>query len=101
MKCELCGSENEVKQVGSKSYWCKNCITRGLEEAKELNEIESKADEVEDWINKYNRKTLGATEVQLLLRTSFIKASKILEQLTERNVISFNESLRKYEVVSK
>ena len=101
MKCELCGSEKEVKQVGSKSYWCNKCITRGLEEAKEMNEIESKADEVEEWINKSKVKLLTTTVIQMRLRVGLIQANKIIAQLIERNVISFNESLRKYEVVGK
>ena len=31
--CEICGSHDNVLQVGSNTYWCKHCIDVGLSEA--------------------------------------------------------------------
>lgn len=96
--CALCGGKNQVSQVGMTTFWCEKCINRGLNEAKEMNEIEKFTDEVETWINQKKIELVEATVVQRFLGIGLYKANKVLDQLVERKVVQYKKESGKYQV---
>lgn len=101
MKCAICGSENDVKRVGSNTFWCNKCIQKGLDEANRMNETERNADTIEEWLLNSERDTVSATNIQRVLKVGLIKANEIIEQLINRGIVEYDSKTGKHKVIRK